>query len=275
MNHDTPAAVTVEELHALVDGQLDPARVAPVLAWLEAHPDDAVRVAHWQAQRTELRRLARTLDVGETPPAMSATVARAARRGGGGGRAPWQQAAAAALLLAVGVAAGLSWTAWEGRPGRGGGPALAGAPPAVQQFVREAGVAHAVFTAEKRHPVEVAASDEAHLVQWLTRRLGTPVKAPVLLDRGWRLLGGRLLPGDPVPRAQFMYEDGGGRRVTLYVAVFPEGQAPAETAFRSVREGARESFYWVDGRLGYALSAELPPAEVQALAREVYAQLGR
>jgi WD40 repeat protein len=122
---------------------------------------------------------------------------------------------------------------------------------------------------------EIQAADEAHLVQWLTRRLGTPVKAPVLLELGYRLLGGRLLPGEPVPRAQFMYESADGRRATLYVAVFPPGQEAGATSFRSLRDGSRESFYWVDGRLGYALSAELPPAELQVLARAVYAQLGR
>jgi len=121
--------------------------------------------------------------------------------------------------------------------------------------------------------VEVAASDEAHLVQWLSRRLGAPLKAPSLSDRGWRLLGGRLLPGEGAPRAQFMYENAQGARLTLFVAVFAPGQAPAETSFRSLRDGARESFYWVEGSFGYALSAELPASEVQALAREVYAQL--
>jgi anti-sigma factor RsiW len=147
------------------------------------------------------------------------------------------------------------------------------AATAEPRFVRDAVIAHAVFVPETRHPVEVAASDEAHLVQWLTRRLGTPVKAPVLQSQGFRLLGGRLLPGADAPRAQFMYEDTQGHRLTLYVTVFGEGQSPQETAFRSVREGSVEAFYWIEGRLGYALSADLPAADVMALARSVYLQL--
>jgi anti-sigma factor RsiW len=181
-------------------------------------------------------------------------------------RSVWPLGVAAALLVSVGVAGG-HWWAIGGRVGS----QMASSP----EFVREAAVAHAVFTPEKRHPVEVTGAEEAHLVQWLGRRLGAPVKAPVLLDRGYRLLGGRLLPGDPAPRAQFMYEDAQGRRVTLFVAVFAPGKAPAETSFRSVREGERESFYWVEGSFGYALSAQLPAAEVQVLAREVHAQLAR
>jgi anti-sigma factor RsiW len=101
------------------------------------------------------------------------------------------------------------------------------------------------------------------------------LRAPALQSQGFRLLGGRLLPGPRSPRAQFMYEDAAGRRLTLYVTVFEPPDAPRETAFRAARDGALESFYWVEGRFGYALSAELPPADVMALAREVHAQLSR
>jgi anti-sigma factor RsiW len=165
----------------------------------------------------------------------------------------------------VGLGGGL----WWGRVGS------ASAPVATARFVHDAQVAHAVFVPEKRHPVEVAASDEAHLVQWLSRRLGAPLKVPALTPLGYRLLGGRLLPGEGTPRAQFMYEDAQGRRLTLYVAVLAPGQTDSTAAFRSVREGDAESFYWVENRFGYALNGQLPAADIQAVAREVYAQLGR
>jgi anti-sigma factor RsiW len=41
-----------------------------------------------------------------------------------------------------------------------------GAPPA--RFVRQAAVAYAVYQPEQRHPVEVAADQQEHLVQWLS-----------------------------------------------------------------------------------------------------------
>lgn len=63
--------------------------------------------------------------------------------------------------------------------------------------------------------------------------------------------------------------------MTLYVAVFAPGQAPAQTAFSSVQIGSEESFYWVEDRYGYALSTEGNRAELMALAREVYGQLER
>jgi anti-sigma factor RsiW len=93
--------------------------------------------------------------------------------------------------------------------------------------------------------------------------------------QGYRLLGGRLLPGEGSPRAQFMFENPQGGRVTLYITVFSDAQAPPPTSFRSVRIGTEESFYWIEGRYGYALSASIPNAQMQALARDVYAQLTR
>jgi anti-sigma factor RsiW len=242
-----------DELHALVDGALDPGRAAAVTAWLLQHPGDASRVAQWQAQRLQLRLLHRTIELGETPHALTAAIERAVRR------PRWRQGAAAAVVLAVGVTTGHLWQ--RGPPAEASGPA----------FVREAALAYAVYVPEVRHPVEVGAEQEAHLVQWLTRRLGAQLKAPSLLAEGFRLLGGRLLPGAQGPCAQFMYEDARGRRVTLYVRVFDK--APNETVFRTERDGAVESFYWIDGRLGYAFSAELPHADAMALARDVYRQL--
>ena len=112
-------------------------------------------------------------------------------------------------------------------------------------------------------------------MQWLSRRLDSSLKVPSLAEHGYRLLGGRLLPGEQTPRAQFMYENAQGARVTLYVAVFEPGRAPESSAFRSVRVGDEESFYWVDERFGYALSGDLNGPDMQALARDVYAQLER
>ena len=146
----------------------------------------------------------------------------------------------------------------------------------MPQFAREAGVAFAVYSAEKRHPVEVGAAEQDHLVQWLSRRLGRPLKVPVLTDQGYALLGGRLLPGDPQqpasPRAQFMYENADGDRLTLFVAVFEPGRAPADAEFRLLRQDGRTTLYWAEAGFGYALSAH-PAVELQPLAQRVHRQL--
>ncbi|ALM84264.1 anti-sigma factor [Bordetella sp. N] len=273
------AAVSDDDLHAFVDGQLDAERVPAVLRHLQANPDAAVRAASWQAQRMQLRRAYRDTDTeaGPVPAALTAVVQRHVRRERW---RPWGQAVAAVLLVAAGVAGGRFWTFFESElsPSKATATAtLSSGITAAPQFVRDAATAYAVFAPEVRHAVEVPAQEEAHLVQWLSRRLGRPLTAPALQAQGYRLLGGRLLTGDgadaTAPRAQFMYEDTQGHRVTLYVAVFPPQAQPGETAFRSMRIGDAESFYWIENGYGYALSAALPPAEVQALASVIYDQL--
>ncbi|MDE1186873.1 MAG: anti-sigma factor [Pantoea sp.] len=276
---DTDALVTDDELHAFVDGQLDAARVAAVLQHLQRHPEAAVRAAQWHAQRLALRRLRRAADPGPTPDALTQTVLRHRRSRWN----PWTQAAAALLLVVAGAAGTRAWQAATA-------PAAATAAATAPQFVQDATTAYAVYAPEVRHPVEVTAQEEAHLVQWLSRRLGRPLVAPDLQSQGFHLLGGRLLPGEPAgavasaaaagdaagnpaARAQFMYEDTHGRRVTLYVAVFPPEVAPHGTAFRSVASTGGVAFYWVDNGYGYALNGDLPAAELQHLAGGVYDQL--
>ena len=137
--------------------------------------------------------------------------------------------------------------------------------------LRYAAMAHAVYTPEVRHPVEVGADQEAHLTAWLSKRLGAPLKVPHLAATGYELVGGRLLPGDNGPAAQFMYQDARGQRLTLYVRT--DKADNQETAFRYAREENVGVFYWIDGPFGYALSGNLEKPELLRVAQLVYQQL--
>ena len=117
----------------------------------------------------------------------------------------------------------------------------------------------------------MGADQQAHLVAWLSKRLGAPLKPPQLAALGYALEGGRLLPGRSGPVAQFMYRDSGGARLTLYVST--EQADGKETGFRFAQEGQVGVFYWIDGRFGYALSGNLDKAALAAVANAVYAQL--
>jgi anti-sigma factor RsiW len=182
-------------------------------------------------------------------------------------RPPWIGYARAAAVLAVGIAIGLAMPfAWRAEPP----PGHAALPPPPGLPARAAR-AHLVYAAEVRHPVEVDASQQEHLVAWLSKRLGTKLKVPVLADEGYELLGGRLLPGPEGPVAQFMYQEAAGRRLTLYVSAKAGSEGP--TAFRFAREGAVSVFYWIDGNWGYALSGEIDRAVLSRLSTSVYRQL--
>ena len=138
-------------------------------------------------------------------------------------------------------------------------------------LAHRAALAHRVYAPEVRHPVEVGADQQDHLVAWLSKRLGTPLRPPRLAPLGYELVGGRLLPGDNGPVAQFMYTDASGQRLTLYVS---SGQAGnRDSGFRYAKDGALSVFYWIDGSYGYALSGALGKAELSQIANAVYEQL--
>src|SRR5258708_7802241 len=64
-------------------------------------------------------------------------------------------------------------------------------------FAHRAVVAHMGYSPEVRHPVEVGADQEAHLVAWLSKRIGASPKRPQLAPLGDHLVCGRLRPGSP------------------------------------------------------------------------------
>jgi anti-sigma factor RsiW len=144
------------------------------------------------------------------------------------------------------------------------------------EFIHQAALAHAVYVPEVRHPVEVTAAQQEHLVQWLSKRIGKPLKVPNLSAQGFDLVGGRLLPGDEGARAQFMFQNTGGERITLYLGALPASTNTAdtrETAFRYSTEGTVPGFYWVDRGFGYALAGSLSREALLKLADAVYQQL--
>lgn len=177
---------------------------------------------------------------------------------------PWYGYAKAAMWFAGGVAVGLVLAVLHSVLPRE-------ASVAAQQLPVRAAQAHLVYASEVRHPVEVDATQQDHLVKWLSKRLGTDLKVPVLARDGFELLGGRLLPGREGPVAQFMYQDSTGKRLTLYVTRPRPGQEL--TAFRFAQEGSVSVFYWIDKDCGYALSGELDRPTLAKVAGTVYKQL--
>lgn len=242
-----------EDIHAYVDGRLASDDRERVEYWLQNHPKEAEQIAHWQQQTAGLRLLFNPV-LEESVPDRLSRVARLSAT-----NIPWRIAAAVAWL-SLGLVLGYG---------------LHGKSSSQDSFlttlVHPAVIAHVVYSPEVRHPVEVGAEQQAHLAQWLSKRLGTPVLAPDLQSAGFQLLGGRLLPGDATAAAQFMYQDGSGRRVTLYVR--KEASSNRDTAFRYADEKGLAVFYWVDGQAGYALSGDLPRQELLHLAELSYRSL--
>ena len=268
MDNDTPGPITDDELHALVDGRLAPGAAAALEVRVAADPQAQATLQAWRAQRDALRQVHRELLAEPVPAALVAAAERAAvahRR-----RVQWWQLGgmAASVVLAFGA----GWLA-HGRSAPGDLQRVAAANP-QRQFAQQAAVAHAVFLPEVRHPVEVSADQSEHLVQWLSKRLGRPLKVPQLSAQGWELMGGRLLPGEQGPRAQFMFQNAAGQRVTLYIgAMDKDAAASRETSFSFSGDERLPSFYWVDRGFGYAITGKLPRQALMEIATAVYRQL--
>jgi anti-sigma factor RsiW len=250
---DPDAPILEAELHAYVDGELPADRRAAVEAWLAAHPDDAARVAAWQAQADLINSRYAGVAQETIPPRLDvARLTRVERR--------WPRLAVAAVLAAF-VLGGVA--GWFGRETWAGGVA------GMRVLTTDALDAHKLYVVEVRHPVEVAGNEQAHLVQWLSRRLGYDVRTPDLAAIGLKLVGGRLLPAaSGAGAALLMYEGPSGERFTIYCA---RAQAP-ETALRYHVAGAVAAFSWVDDNKGFVVSGPADRDRLLKVAQSVYDQ---
>jgi anti-sigma factor RsiW len=253
---DRDWAVSDDELHAYVDGELSVDRRKVVEAWLSGHPDDAARVAGWRAHAELIR--VRYGGIARNPVPERFDLDRLARA-----ERKWTWFAAAAVVAAFLVGGA---TGWVGR-----GALVAASAPVPQMVAAEALDAHKLYVAEVRHPIEVPA-EASHLIPWLSRRVGSTLRAPDLAPFGLKLMGGRLLPGKAgKPAAMLMYETASGDRYTLYCA---RAAAP-ETALHYNAAGQVAAVYWVDGDVGFVVSGPADREHLIKIAQAAYEQLDR
>lgn len=246
-----------QEVHAYVDGWLAPERRAAVEAALAEDAELAATVAAYQRQNRTLRQAVAALAESETPDRLLAVLRRR--------RAPallpaLLRIAAALVLLFVGGVGG--WVLND---------RLGGEAPAAERFVAEAMIAHQVFVNERRHAVEVAADERAHLDTWLGNRLGGEFYAPELSEAGLVFVGGRLLPSEAGGRAaQLMYEEADGQRVTCYIAADGARLTPEPLV---ERRGDITVFAWQAGELAYAVAASYDEQHLKQIAGLVNRQI--
>ena len=233
-------------LSAFADNELTAPERAAALVWMTGDVGAAARVDDYRAQKAALTALFR-----DPCDDVRCIVVRRLTPW-------WRHAGLAASCMAMGVALG-SLTGWVSAN-------FAAQPPV---FAERADIAFAVYAPEQRHPVEVAALQREQLVNWLSRRLDRPLSVASLREYGYSLIGGRLLPGESGPAAQFMYQNTAGERITMYVAAVPK----EATAFRLFRDGNRSTFYWGSQGTGCALTGQLPAAQLRPMAIDACSML--
>ncbi|MEM6972824.1 MAG: anti-sigma factor [Pseudomonadota bacterium] len=261
------AAISEAELNAFCDGELNEAEAARVAAAIEADPALRARMARIMGDLAALRAAA------EPEVDDPATLLLAERLSGAVARRERQRTMAqygAGLAATVAIACG----GWFGHAAfmkssygkRQEGLFLTSAietQPVVPTFVADAAGAHQVFAPDNFHPVEFTAENEAAMARWFSDRLGESAAIPHLEELGFNLVGGRLLAGAEGPRAQVMYENAKGDRVSL---VFGKQRLPGDAKLKLVHVGKSYASYWQDSGMDWAVVEDTPGADVSQVA---------
>jgi anti-sigma factor RsiW len=247
--------ITEDDLHAYVDGVLEPERQTEVAAYLEGHPDVNRRVAAFSDQRDLLRKALAPIADEPVPSQLNLSGMIESRRRR---PSPVWWAIAAMLLLSIGGIGG-----WVMRG------SLQSSPGGLAALAQEAAYSYHVYAPDRVRPVEMRASDSTQLVQWMSSRLKQPVRLPDLTGSGYRLMGGRLIATSHGPAAMFMYDDDRGDRLV----VLTRPMASEQSAPMSPHSGSDVSgFAWADDGMGYSLVGQIAADALKPIANEVRRQ---
>ncbi|RWH01859.1 anti-sigma factor [Mesorhizobium sp.] len=250
---------TERDIHMALDGELPGEERMAYDAWLEANPEMKAKSARYIADRAALRAaLAGVMDEPVPARLRHAVLGEAPARTPAWRSRWWLSAAAAAVLMVGGFGGYLAGIDGIGRSGE-----------SDDQLAEQAISAHLIYAAEKRHAVEVPASDKDHLQTWLSNRVGLKLVAPDLAAEGFALVGGRLLPaGERGKAAMLLYEDAKGERISLFVTA--ESSQTTKGTYTAEADGP-EAVYWLG--YGCAVVGTLPPERLSEVAKSAYGQL--
>lgn len=253
---DLARQIAEEELHAYVDGRLDADRQPSVRRYFQAHADVARRVASYQGQRDALRSALGAVACERIPSrlALERLIQERLRRRW----RPWPAAASILLGLCLGGAGG-----WFLHGGMTQGPGT------ITLLAQEAVANHVVYSADKRRPTELGASQREDLARWVSNRLRHQVAPPDLSADGYSYIGGRLAATPDGPAGLFMYDNPVGVRLTVFVLPL---RSAASAPIQHVDFAHVDGCAWIDKSIGYTVVGDLPPAELRRLAEVVRQQ---
>lgn len=239
-------AVTEQDLHAYVDGQLSSEERATVDHWLLTHPEEEQRVNRWAADRTLLRQAmapeaAEAVPVALTPALISGRPRQFSLL---------QLAAAVTLALLGGGAAG-----WR----------LHHPPIGVEAVMRESATAEATFLHQAA--LTPAAQD---IAGWASKALHYPVSPPDLRSAGYSLHGAGLVATAYGPGCALIYTKPGTEPLTVFLR--PMHGFDATAPMRPMPKGhGTDGYVWADKGLGVAVRGAAAPdiiREMSTLVRQ-------
>ena len=253
MTNKNLSTVSSDDLHAYADGQLPVERRENVEAYLAKNPVLSAEVKGWISQNEQIRALvaytAKTTAVNLAP--QSRTWSTPA----------WAMAAGILLFMLGAASGGVASFGYLNFETMGNQVATLAASSQTNFLV---------YASDIRHPIEVGAEQKDHMVSWLSKRLGEKIVAPDIASEGFTLIGGRLVTYIEKPAALIMYESANGERLTLMIGHNEDNQV---NGFRFSDQRSVQTLYWIDGPLGYAISASIGRDRLQNIAHSLNRQL--
>ena len=192
---------TEQDLHAYVDGLLDPDRRRAVEKSLAEHPERAAEVRAWQRDAQQLRAALGGPDEVADNPLLDPARIRARLRSRRRSRPAL--AVALALSVAAGVIAGWYTHAWRND---GMGPPMADALQAYRMFASEDALR-----------LDVTTRDAADMQAWLDRQFASAPRLPDLAPAGFHPVGARLLALSDGPAAMVLYRNDQGDAISFFM----------------------------------------------------------
>ncbi len=127
---------------------------------------------------------------------------------------------------------------------------------------------HLIYANQKRHLVEVPASDTDHLQKWLSDTTGVAFTVPDLSASGLTFQGARLLVASGKPVAQLVYTDATGQVVALcFLAGGNAAAGTGTTAFQTRLAKGLNMVWWNSNDASYVVVGPSTGVDLQSVAK--------
>ncbi|MCG7626098.1 anti-sigma factor family protein [Epibacterium sp. Ofav1-8] len=251
-----------ERLSAFIDGEL-PAKECEELK-AELVVDSVLRAELQELQRANdaaSRAFDEMLKV-SVPPSLVAAIQsyqpQTASNQNYAPRAAWYLGIAASVLIALFLGYGVGVSTSPTLMASNGG------------WLEDIADYHAVYEGQKRHLVEVSATESDHIETWLGKTVGVEFTTPDLSDFGLTYQGARLLVATGKPVAQLIYTDVDGVVVALCMIAAKEAD---QLDFASQMINGYQMTSWNRGNAGYVVVTSASKEGVQEIAKNVQQQV--
>lgn len=265
----TQESISEDDLHAYVDGVLEPHRLEAVEAYLEGHPDVAERVSSYIVQRDQM--LSAFSPITEEPVPSQLHLRHLIEkherqpRPIAGRLTLGQAAAAAVMLLFIGGAGG--WGLHGNLPKTEGSIVTdTQVIEGIDSLAREASASYVVYANDRIRPVEIRANRIDDLRRWISDRLETSLHAPDLSNDGYRFMGGRVVATGYGPAALFMYDDDHGVRLVMLARKTTVEQ---DVTMQEYADANVAGFSWASEGMGYSLVGPISSDSLQPIAKKI------